>query len=99
MDVLAAIMMWGFLAMLAIMPVAMLWGYVDERRKRARGEASLSSGSLLGFDDIWRPTAAEARAIWTAEQTMPAPAPIPSDGPGVIEGNRIVIETGLRHRR
>lgn len=93
-------MMWGFLAMLAVMPIAMLWGFVHERRKRARGETTaISSGSLLGFDDIWRPSAAEAQGIWVAEQITPAPAPIPGDGPGVIEGNRIVIETGLRHYR
>ena len=94
MDVVEAVIVWGFLAMLAVMPIAMLWGFFDERRKRARGESTaLSSGSLLGFDEIWRPSVAEAQAIWVAEQITPAPAPIPGDGPGVIDGNRIVIET------
>jgi hypothetical protein len=42
------------------------------------------------------PSAAEAQAVWEAEQITPAPAPTPGDSPGVIDGNRIVIETGLR---
>jgi hypothetical protein len=34
--------------------------------------------------------------VWEAEQITPAPSPIPGDGPGVITGGRIVIDTGLR---
>lgn len=53
-------------------------------------------GGTFGFDEVWRPSAAEAHAAWDAEQILPAPAPVPGDGPGVIIGGRIVIETGLR---
>lgn len=60
------------------------------------GARSWSSGGLLGMDDVWRPSAAEAHAMWEAEQITPAPAPVPGDGPGVIRGGRIVIETGNR---
>ncbi|WEK12458.1 MAG: hypothetical protein P0Y48_08200 [Candidatus Microbacterium phytovorans] len=48
-------------------------------------------GGTFGFDEVWRPSAAEAHAAWDAEQILPAPAPVPGDGPGVIVGGRIVI--------
>jgi hypothetical protein len=91
--------MWGFVALICVLPLYFFWMAADTHARRRRGEHfAHSSGGLLGVDDIWRPTAAEAHAIWEAEQITPAPSPTPGDGPGVIEGNRIVIETGLRHR-
>jgi hypothetical protein len=92
------VVMWGFLAMLVVLPVSMMWIAFDTHRRRRRGEeVSHSSGGLLGMDEMWHPSAENARAVWDAEQIIPAPAPLPGDGPGVIAGNRIVIETGLRH--
>lgn len=90
-------MAWGFLAILVALPISFLWMAWDTRRRRSRGEnVAHSSGGLLGIDILYQPTAEEARAVWEAEQIVPAPAPTPGDGPGVIDGNRIVIETGLR---
>ncbi len=92
---------WGFLAMLALLPPYFVWVAWDVHRRRKRGETGLhaSGGMLGGIDDIWRPSAAQAHAAWEAEQITPAPSPIPGDGPGVIDGGRIVIETGLRPPR
>lgn len=96
-DLIGSGVAWGFLALLAALPLMLAWIAWDTRRRRARGEtAARSSGGLIGFDDIWRPTAAEAHAIWEAKQITPAPAPVPGDGPGMIRDGRIVIETGLR---
>lgn len=92
-------MTWGFVTMLAAMPVYFLWFAFDTHRRRRRGDApSPSSGGLLGIDEFFHPSAGNARAVWEAEQITPAPAPLPGDGPGVIDGNRIVIDTGLRPR-
>ena len=94
----SGVVVYGFIAMLVALPVYFVWLAIDTHRRRARGERAVhSSGGLLGADEIWRPSVAEAQAIWEAEQITPAPSPIPGDGPGVIDGNRIVIETGLRH--
>ena len=92
-----AAMMWGCLASLIALPVYFAWYAWDNARRRRRGEhIDRPSGGTFGFDEVWRPSAAEAQAVWEAEQITPAPAPTPGDGPGVIDGNRIVIETGLR---
>jgi hypothetical protein len=94
------VMAWGFVALLAALPPTFVWIAWDTHRRRRRGEPfAHSSGGLLGVDDIWRPSVAEAHAVWEAEQITPAPAPIPGDGPGVISDGRIVIETGLRPSR
>ncbi|MFE5408639.1 hypothetical protein [Microbacterium sp. NPDC056569] len=90
-------MVWGFVTAVVALPVYFLWFALDTHRRRRRGETpSHSSGGLLGVEEFFYPTAENARAVWEAEQVIPAPAPLPGDGPGVIEGNRIVIETGLR---
>ncbi|MBN9177935.1 MAG: hypothetical protein J0I43_11280 [Microbacterium sp.] len=92
-----AAVMWVFLFSLIALPVYFVWYAWDTARRRRRGESiSRPSGGSFGFDEVWRPTAAEAQAVWEAEQITPAPAPTPRDGPGVITGGRIVIETGLR---
>jgi len=93
-----AVLMWTFLGGLVGLPVWFAWYAWDAARRRRRGDVvERPSGGTFGFDEIWRPSAAEAQAVWEAEQITPAPAPTPGDGPGVITGGRIVIETGLRH--
>lgn len=97
---IGAAVMWFFLVILSAAPLWFCWYAWDTARRRRRGEAvSRPSGSSFGFDEVWRPSAAEAQAVWEAEQITPAPAPIPGDGPGVIADGRIVIETGLRPPR
>ncbi|WP_106814706.1 hypothetical protein [Microbacterium timonense] len=95
--VVGQVMLWSFIAILIALPPLFVWFALDTHRRRRRGETPAhSSGGLLGIDELFHPTADSARAVWDAEQITPAPAPLPGDGPGVIEGNRIVIETGLR---
>lgn len=92
-------LMWGFLSLLLAAPAYFLWYAWDAARRRRRGETvDRPSGGTFGFDEVWRPSAAEAQAVWQAEQITPAPAPTPGDGPGVIKDGRIVIDTGLRPR-
>ncbi|MFG6401594.1 MULTISPECIES: hypothetical protein [unclassified Microbacterium] len=43
---------------------------------------------------LFQPSAADARADWQSRQELPAPSPTPGDGPGVIDGGRIVILLG-----
>ncbi len=94
------VVMVGFLTLLFALPVYFLWFAFDAHRRRRRGEAAThSSGGVAAIDMVFQPTAEDARVVWEAEQITPAPAPTPGDGPGVIDGNRIVIETGLRHSR
>jgi hypothetical protein len=91
---------WGIVTLLCALPVYGIWYAIGARRRgAAREPRRLSSGAVLGVDEVFHPSAAHAREVWDAEQTLPAPAPTPGDGPGVISGNRIVIETGLRHDR
>ena len=99
MDGIGATLVWSFLVLLALFPVYGVWLWWDARRARRLGRPrALSGGGISGFDEVWRPSAAEAHAVWEAEQIAPAPSPVPGDGPGVIDGNRIVIDTGLRPR-
>lgn len=91
---------WGTAAIVVLLLLFGAWTAWDARRRRARGEKPrLSAGGIAAFDEVWRPTAAEAHAVWEAEQITPAPSPIPGDGPGVISAGRIVIETGVRPPR
>lgn len=94
------VVMTGFVAVLFALPGYVLWFAFDAYHRRRRGEAPAhSSGGIAAIDMIFQPTAEDARVVWEAEQITPAPAPTPGDGPGMIDGNRIVIETGLRHSR
>ena len=93
-------MLWGFLLLVIAVPVYSLWFAFDTNRRRKRGEAPAhSTGGLMGVEEFFYPTAETSRAVWEAEQITPAPAPLPGVGPGVIDGNRIVIDTGLRKTR
>lgn len=91
---------WGIVTLLCALPVYFVWYMIEARRQGKRHQTrGMSSGAVLGVDEVFHPSAAHAREVWEAEQTLPAPAPTPGEGPGVIDGNRIVIETGLRHDR
>lgn len=83
-----------FLAMLVVLPFALGGIALATKRRHRQGDATApSGGGLLGFDELFHPSAHEARLVWEAEQEIPAPAPTPDRGPGVIEeGRRIVIE-------
>ncbi|MFF8187981.1 hypothetical protein ACF044_12080 [Microbacterium sp. NPDC016588] len=89
---IGAVITWGIPAVFALLMmwgVGYLWG---ASRRRRRGEKiARPAGGTLGFDDVWRPSAAEAQVVWEAERMTPTPAPTPDPGPGVIDGNRIVI--------
>jgi hypothetical protein len=41
---------------------------------------------------LFHPSAHDAKLDWQTRQQLPAPAPTPGEGPGLIEHNRIVIE-------
>ncbi|QKJ18722.1 hypothetical protein [Microbacterium hominis] len=86
---------WGIITLLCALPVYFVWHMIDARRHGRRPR--VSSGAVMGVDEVFHPSGAHARDVWDAEQILPAPAPTPGDGPGVITGNRIVIDTGLRH--
>jgi len=87
--------LWGLATLIVLLPVYFVWMTLDTRRRRRRGERlERSWGGVAAFDEVWRPSVAEAMAVWEAEQSLPAPAPVPGDGPGVIRDGRIVIEAG-----
>ncbi|MBZ4487680.1 hypothetical protein LQ938_02515 [Microbacterium sp. cx-55] len=81
------------MVVLAIPIVFGVVGIATRRRHRAGDAGAPSSAGLLGFDELFHPSAHNARIAWEAEQMIPVPAPTPDKGPGVIDGdNRIVIE-------
>ncbi|GAA1845414.1 hypothetical protein ACFQZV_10005 [Microbacterium koreense] len=88
------VMGWGtILVVLAIPVVFACVGYALRRRSKADGVPQPSSGGLLGFDELFHPSAHSARIVWEAEQEITVPAPTPDKGPGVIEAHiRIVLE-------
>jgi hypothetical protein len=85
---------WGAIGIVLAIPIV-FWvvGIATRRRHHAGDVTAPSSAGLLGFDELFHPSAHNARIAWEAEQEIPAPAPTPDKGPGVIEaGSRIVIE-------
>ncbi|GAA1940245.1 hypothetical protein GCM10009775_35190 [Microbacterium aoyamense] len=85
---------WTTIAIVLGIPIVFIAVAASTRhRQRSRDPRATSSGGLLGFDELFHPTAHDARLQWEAEQELPAPAPSPDRGPGVIEERRrIVIE-------
>ena len=87
---------WGWGAIVVVLLVPIVFGAVGiaaRRRHRVGDTTAPSSAGLLGFDELFHPSAHNARVTWEAEQQIPAPAPTPGKGPGVIDGSgRIVIE-------
>jgi hypothetical protein len=87
---------WGWATIAIVLSVPVVFAavaYAVGRRQRRPGASAMSSGGLLGFDELFHPTAHDARIVWEAEQEIPVPAPTPDRGPGVIEaGGRITIE-------
>lgn len=85
---------WGAIAIILSVPaVFAAVAFSTRRRHRAGDHDAPSSAGLLGFDELFHPSAHNARIIWEAEQEIPVPAPTPDKGPGVIEaGARITIE-------
>jgi hypothetical protein len=88
----AAGIMWTFLALLFSLPFLLLGVHIDAKRRQRTGQPAPASGGLLGFDELFHPSAHQARLVWETEVELPAPAPTPGDGPGVIQGRRIVID-------
>lgn len=107
-------MAWGTIALIIVIAFGMLASGIITRNEQRSDSAAPSSGGpspggpssggpssggLLGFDELFQPSAASARVAWEAEQQLPAPAPTPDRGPGVIEGGRrIVIDLGTASR-
>lgn len=89
---------WAAIATVMAVPVVFTAVAVGSRRRHRAGDGGApSSGGLLGIDELFHPSAHNARMQWEAEQSIPVPAPTPDRGPGVIEGGaRIVIEVGAR---
>lgn len=85
---------WLGIAVLALAPVGFATGgTIAWRQGRAPRHRSGSSGGTLGIDEFFYPSAHNARLAWEQEQIVPAPAPTPDKGPGIIGADgRIVIE-------
>jgi hypothetical protein len=92
-----AVFGWGTIAIILSVPAVFdVVAFSARRRQRAGDHGAPSSAGLLGFDELFHPSAHNARIVWEAEQAIPAPAPTPDTGPGVIEaGGRITIEVEL----
>lgn len=85
---------WGAIGIVLAIPIVFgVVGIATRRRHHAGDATAPSSAGLLGFDELFHPSAHNARIAWEAEREIPAPAPTPDKGPGVIEASgKIVIE-------
>lgn len=85
---------WGTITIILGVPIVFAAVAYSSRRRQRRGDRDApSSAGLFGFDELFHPSAHNARIIWEAEQEIPVPAPTPDKGPGVIEADaRITIE-------
>ncbi|MBD3753450.1 MULTISPECIES: hypothetical protein [Microbacterium] len=85
---------WLGIAVLALVPAGfVVGGVIAWRQGRSPHSRPTSSGGALGMDEFFYPSAHNARLAWEQEQIIPAPAPTPDKGPGVIGADgRIVIE-------
>lgn len=83
---------WGTIVIVLAIPVVFAGvGFSMRRRQKMVGHSQPSSGGLLGFDELFHPSAHDARIVWEAEQEIPIPAPTPDKGPGVIEARRRIV--------
>ncbi|MFK4791375.1 hypothetical protein [Microbacterium sp. ZW T5_56] len=73
---MSEILGWFTAALPVLVIVAITIGFVHNRGKRG----STSGGTIGMFDEVWAPSAAEARAIWDAEQELPIEVPSPDGG-------------------
>ena len=69
--------------------IAQRRGWID-LRGTARGRGS--GNGVFGFaDEVFHPTKHEAQRIVAVESELPAPAPVPGDGPLDLDGGRVQI--------
>jgi hypothetical protein len=86
------VMGWATIVIVLSIPVVFAGvGFSMRRRQSSDTHSQLSSGGLLGFDELFHPSAHEARIVWEAEQEIPVPAPTPDKGPGIIEADRRIV--------
>lgn len=76
---------------LIAMPIVLITAFAKPR-KHGQKQRSQSLGGLFGVEAVFFPSQSEARETWEAKRILPAPAPTPGDGPGVLGDGRIVIE-------
>lgn len=60
-----------------------------EASKTARRQGSAALGA--GFDDVFHPSASDARQIWETEVELPAPAHLPGDPGPDLDAGQITI--------
>ncbi|TQJ32645.1 hypothetical protein [Microbacterium sp. SLBN-146] len=92
------VMGWATIVIVLAVPIVFAGVGLSTRfRQRSGDQSAPSSGGLMGIDELFHPSAHNARLVWDAEQVIPIPSPTPDKGPGVIEpGNRIVIDVPSR---
>ena len=67
---------WFTVALPLLVLVSLVVGFFFNRGRRGS-----TSGATIGmFDEVWAPSAAQARAIWDAEQELPIEVPSPDGG-------------------
>lgn len=75
--------------------VICVWSAIERRRLRRSGAEdpwARLSGALPGLlDEVFHPQAYEARLIQEVQRELPAPAPVPGDGPLEEGATRIRI--------
>lgn len=83
---------WFTVALPAVMAIVLVGSALFGRRTSTRAGTG-SSGALGAFDEVWSPSAADARAAWEIEQQLPIEAPSPDRGTPepVIRDGRIII--------
>lgn len=89
---------WFTAALPLLVIVAITMGFFH-----SRGHRGSTSGATIGmFDEVWAPSAAEARAIWDAEQELPIEVPSPDGGnptEDALTAGRITISPRAPHPR
>ena len=84
---------WVTIVLLVAGVIAVVAVALSVHHRKRNSATRIATAGMLGMDDIFHPSASEARTVWEAEQELPIPAPTPDKGRGVIEASgRIVIE-------